>query len=145
MIRLRFNSLAGTDPAILGPAPFFKIEGSVLQQGEDCTVVGRYFDHHWEMGGRFVSSYECMDPTCLFFLGSTGALSDSYGPFQQVRFPNGSCYADRTLFAEFVEDQGAGGHRAEDPQARHGHWLHRASLTRWPVLVIGPETGVKPR
>jgi hypothetical protein len=145
MIRLRFNSLAGTDPAILGPAPFFRVEGPLLQQGADHTVVGRYFDHHWELGDRFVSSYECMEAACLHFVGPAGATSESFGPFQQVRFPNGSCYADRTLFAEFVEERSTSGHRVDDLQGHHGHWVHRATLTRWPVLVISPETGVRPR
>ena len=136
MIRLRFNSLAGTDPAVLGPAPFFRIEGPLLQQGMDHTVVGRYFDHHWELGDRFVSSYECMEPVSLHFAGPDGATSGTYGPFQQVRFPNGSCYADRTLFAEFVEEHVAGA----GPPSPRGHWMHRGSLARWPVLVISPAT-----
>ena len=139
MIRLRFNSLAGTDPAVLGPAPFFRIEGPLLQQGEDHTVVGRYFDHHWELGDRFVSSYECMEPVCLHFAGPQGTTSDTYGPFQQVRFPNGSCYADRTLFAEFVEEHAPGyGAGTGALQGPRGHWLHRGSLARWPMLVISP-------
>ena len=145
MIRLRFNSLSGTDPAILGPAPFFRIEGPLLQQGADHAVVGRYFDHHWEMGGRFVSSYESLEAVCLHFVGPDGATSATFGPFQQVRFPNGSCYTDRTLFAEFVEEPGFSGRRPEDLQGRHGQWIHRASLTRWPALVIAPESGVRPR
>jgi hypothetical protein len=128
MIRLRFNSLAGTDPAILGPAPFFRIDGALLQQGPDHTVVGRYFDHHWEFGGRFVSSYECVEAVRLQFMGPNGDTSAIHGPFQQVRFPNGSCYADRSLFGELVQDQGAA----------TGHWMHRASLTRWQALVISP-------
>ena len=139
MIRLRFNSLAGTDPAIVGPAPFFRIEGPLLQQGADHTVVGRYFDHHWELGDRFVSSYECVEAACLHFVGPSGAISETFGPFQQVRFPNGSCYADRALFAEFVEEQGAAAGHAADLQGHHGQWMHRASLTRWPVLVISSD------
>ncbi|HEY6924674.1 MAG TPA: hypothetical protein VI653_14470 [Steroidobacteraceae bacterium] len=132
MIQMRFNSLAGTDPAILGPAPFFRIEGSTLQQGPDRSVVGRYFDHHWEIGDRFVSSYECVDSVLLHFEGPGGALSRIYGPFQQLRFPNGSCYADKSLFAELVDHhKSAGG----APDAR-SQWLHRADLTRWPVLVV---------
>src|SRR5260370_40291589 len=107
MIRLRFNSLAGTDPAVVGPAPFFRIEGPLLQQGPDHSVVGRYSDHHWELGERFVSSYECVEAACLQFVGPSGATSEIFGPFQQVRFPNGSCSADRTRFAEFGEPKGA--------------------------------------
>ncbi len=145
MIRLRFNSLSGTDPAILGPAPLFRIEGPLLQQGADHIVVGRYFDHHWELGGRFVSSYECIEPARLQFLGVDGRSSETFGPFQQVRFPNGSCYADRTLFAEYVDAPGAAGQRAEDLLGRHGQWVHRATLTRWPVLVMLPATEVRPR
>jgi hypothetical protein len=145
MIRLRFNSLAGTDPAIVGPAPFFRIEGPLLQNGADHRVVGRYFDHHWELGDRFVSSYECVESVCLHFVGPSGAASETFGPFQQVRFPNGSCYADRTLFAEFVEEQAAPGRRAAELEGHHGQWVHRATLTRWPVLVISPDAGIRPR
>jgi hypothetical protein len=128
MIRLRFNSLAGTDPAILGPAPFFRIDGVLLQQGPDHTVVGRYSDHHWEIGGRFVSSYECVEAVRLHFVDANGDTSQSHGPFQQVRVPNGSCYADRSLFGELVQDHGGA----------TGQWVHRGSLTRWQALVISP-------
>ena len=137
MIQLRFNSLAGTDPAILGPAPFFRIEGSTLQQGPDRSVVGRYFDHHWEIGNRFVSSYECVDAVLLHFEGPGGELSRMYGPFRQLRFPNGSCYADRSLFAELVDVDKSGG---AAPADRRPQWLHRADLTRWPVLVVSAAT-----
>ena len=81
MIQLRFNSLAGTDPAILGPAPFFRVVGPLLQQGPEGTVVGRYSDHHWEIGGRFVSSYECVDAVVLHFEGPDGEVSGGFGPF----------------------------------------------------------------
>lgn len=137
MIQLRFNSLAGTDPAILGPAPFFRIDGPTLQQGPDRNVVGRYFDHHWEFGDRFVSSYECVDAVLLHFEGPGGESSRIYGPFQQLRFPNGSCYADRSLFAELVEDRKSAGGAAPDSPPQ---WLHRADLTRWPVLVVSAAT-----
>lgn len=137
MIQLRFNSLAGTDPAILGPAPFFRIEGTMLQQGPDRSVVGRYFDHHWEFGDRFVSSYECVDAVLLHFEGHGGESSRIYGPFQQLRFPNGSCYADRSLFAELVDERRSTGRVPADAGPQ---WLHRADLTRWPVLVVSAAT-----
>ena len=87
MIQLRFNSLSGTDPVTLGPAPFFRIEGPLLHQGTQSDPVGRYFDHHWEIGSRYISSYECVEPAMLHFKAFSGETSPVYGPFQQVRFP----------------------------------------------------------
>src|SRR3569833_1135696 len=143
MIQLRFNSLAGTDPAILGPAPFFRIEGSTLQQGPDRSVVGRYFDHHWEIGNRFVSSYECVDAVLVRFEGYRGGSSRTYGPFQQLRFPNGSCYADQSLFAELVDGRKGSDGVSADTRSQ---WLHRADLTRWPELIVTAATpAVTPR
>jgi hypothetical protein len=135
MIQLRFNSLAGTDPTTLGPAPYFRIEGPLLQQGPGRAVVARYFDYHWEFGTRFVSSYECVDPVLLHFEGPGGALSYVHGPFQQVRFPNGSCYTDGRLFAELVTEQGVGD---GSPDTARCYWLYRAQLTNWTSLVISP-------
>jgi hypothetical protein len=143
MIQLRFNSLAGTDPGTVGPAPFFRIEGAVLQQGRERIVVGRYSDHYWEIDDRFVSSYECMQSALLHFEGPDGDTSRVYGPFQHVRFPNGSCYADRTLFAELVDEHGVASGRA----GPGSQWLHRGELIRWPALVIRPadQASIRPR
>jgi hypothetical protein len=124
MIQLRFNSLSGTDPLIVGPAPFFRIDGRLLRQGPDCDLVGRYFDHHWEVGGRYVSSHECRERNCVRFEDHAGSVWKVYGPFQEVRFPNGSCYADGELLAELIEDT--------------DQWLHRGDRTKWPVIVISP-------
>jgi len=142
MIQLRFNSMAGTDPAILGPAPFFRIEGPLLQQGPDRSVVARYFDHHWEIGSRFVSSIESVEPVVLHFEGAGGEVSSILGPFQQVRFPNGSCYCDRVLLAELVDERG--GHRGPHTDGQ-GQWLQRTDLARWPVMVLRSAADVTPR
>ena len=143
MIQLRFNSLAGTDPAVLGPAPYFRIAGPLLQQGPERSVVARYADHHWEIGSRFVSSYESVEAVVLHFEGPGGESSGLFGPFQQVRFPNGSCYTDHNLFAELVEERGGPIRAAAEP---HAQWLHRADLKRWPVLIVSPvEPGTTPR
>ncbi len=134
MIQLRFNTLSGAEPALLGPSPFFRIEGTLLQQGAECSVVGRYRDHHWEMADRFVSSYEFVEPVCLQFEDAAGGTSQPYGPFQHVRFPNGSCYADGALFAELVDEPDP-----EHPTSwRRGRWVHRPDSTRWPTLWIRP-------
>lgn len=137
MVQLRFNSLAGTDPMTIGPAPFYRLAGPLLQQGPDRVVVARYFDYHWEIGNRFVSSYESIAPVSLYFEGPSGTTSEVYGPFQQVRFPNGSCYADRTLFAELVTERGADGRQ---PGAGRGEWMRLPDLARWHALIITPAT-----
>jgi hypothetical protein len=124
MIQLRFNSMAGTDVSFLGPAPFFRIDGLLLRQGPDGLVVGRYHDHHWEMDGKYVSSHECTDRICVRFEDRAGNVSKNYGPFDQLRFPNGCCYADRVLFAELVEET--------------EQWLNRVERTTWPVITISP-------
>ena len=94
MIQLRFNTMAGIDPSIVGPAPFFRIDGLLLRQGPEGQVVGRYHDHHWEVHGSFASSYECTDRISVCFEDGGGRVTKRYGPFQQLLFPNGSCYAD---------------------------------------------------
>ena len=124
MIQLRFNSMAGTDALIVGPAPFFRIEGFHLHRGPHGEPIGRYRDHHWEIDGRYVSSYECFDRSCLRLEDRTGALSRVHGPFQQLRFPNGCCYVDDTLFAELSEDT--------------EQWVCRADRTAWSSIVISP-------
>jgi hypothetical protein len=103
-----------------------------LQQGPRREVVGRYFDHYWEIADRFVSSYESVQSVLLHFEGPDGETSRTYGPFQQVRFPNGSCYADNALLAELVDERGVAIGRGE----RGSHWLHRADSSRWPAIVI---------
>ena len=136
MIQLRFNSLAGTDPAMLGPAPFFRIEGVTLQQGPDHSVVGRYFDHHWEIGDRFVSSYECVEPVCLHFEGAGGAIvrhlwAVPTGALSERLLLRRPCCCSRSSWTSLA--------RRRAPHASlRGHWLHRGSLARWPVLVVSP-------
>jgi hypothetical protein len=122
MIQLRLNAMTGTGSLLLGPAPYFRIDGLLLREGPHGQVVGRYHDHHWEVSGRYVSSYQCSDRVCIRFEDREGKASTPYGPFREARFPNGCCYADQSLFAELVVDTGC--------------WWHRSEGSRWPSLVI---------
>ena len=81
MIRLRFNSLAGTDPRSWVPRRSSGLKAHCCNRGSDHTVVGRYFDHHWELAERFVSSYECVEAACLHFVGPSGATLRDVRPF----------------------------------------------------------------
>jgi hypothetical protein len=122
MIQLLLNTVTAASPLILGPAAYFKIDGLLLQQGPHDEIVGRYRDHHWEVAGRYVSSYACTGRVYVHFEDQAANLSTIFGPFAQLRFPNGCCYADQVLFAELIEAT--------------EHWLHRADGASWPVILI---------
>jgi hypothetical protein len=122
MIRLSFNTLQSISTKTLGPAPYFRIERQYLRQGPYDTVVAEYHQHHWEINGARLSSYECRDRTCVYFEDHGGNVSERSGPFEKLHFPNGSCYADNRRIAEYMEDS--------------QHWLRVADLTQWSALVI---------
>ena len=67
MLHLRARPLQTARALVLGPAPFFKIDGTVLRQGPEEQIVGRYQDQHWELATQFLSSFEVTDPTTVRF------------------------------------------------------------------------------
>jgi hypothetical protein len=124
VIRLRFNTLQQLSPATLGPAPYFRVEGIFLRQGPENEIVAAYRQNHWEVNGQHLSSYECRDRARVHFEDGQGRISDAYGPFGKLHFPNGSCYADDRRFAELVEET--------------EHWVRCVDGGRWPTMVISP-------
>jgi hypothetical protein len=124
MIRLRWSTLQRSHNTVLGPAPFFRVDGLVLRQGPHNQIVGRYRDRMWMIDGTSASSCECTERTCIYFEDSRGTASQKFGPFSRVHFPNGSCYADKKPFAVLDED--------------FGSWLCCANGIRWPTILIAP-------
>jgi hypothetical protein len=124
MIRLSFNTLQSISTRTIGPAPYFRIDRQYLCQGPLNDVVAQYRQHHWEIDGAHLSSYECRDRTCVHFEDGQGNASERTGPYTKLHFPNGSCYADEKRIAEYVEDTQT--------------WIRCADCTRWSVLVVSP-------
>jgi hypothetical protein len=112
-------------PAALGPAPYFRVEGVTLRQGPDNEIVATYRRLHWEVNGLHLSSYECRDRARLHFEDEVGRVSEAFGPFNRLQFPNGSLYADDRRFAELVEET--------------ERWVRCADGGRqWSAIVISP-------
>lgn len=124
MIRLRFNGITHNAPIIVGPAASFRVEGPLLRQCPEGTVVGTYAQHHWETRGRHATSYETSDRVYVHGEDHAMRASRRYGPYSELRFPNGSCYADHVRFADYVDET--------------QHWALREDGRHWPTLVITP-------
>jgi hypothetical protein len=124
VLHIRSRPLHASTPLILGPAPFFRIDGSVLYAGQSDAVVGRYSEHHWQVDAQYVSSLECTEPTRVQFRQGEQQRSEQLGPFSRLHFPNGTCYADAAQLAEFI------------PQAEH--WRRVSDGQPWPTIVISP-------
>jgi hypothetical protein len=121
---MNINTLQSVSPMILGPAPYFRLEGSTLRVGPDDRVVATYRRHHWQVEGHHASSYECRDRTRVYFANPDGEQSKLLGPFARLHFPNGSCYADDFRIAEYAEES--------------EHWLNCEDSTPWSAIVISP-------
>ena len=124
MICIHAKALQAFNPITLGPAPFFRVHGPMLLQGPDEDIVARYDQHHWQVGGRYVSSYECTDRTYLQFEDVQGHTSEPLGPFDRIHFPNGSCYADDAQLAQFI--------------AESERWRDATTGARWSGILIAP-------
>jgi hypothetical protein len=124
MIRIRAKALQAFNPITLGPAPFFRVQGTELLQGPGNDVVARYSPHHWEVDGRFYSSYECTDGAYLQFQDRQGQRSPSLGPFDRVHFPNGACYADEGQVAQLIVESAC--------------WRDWSTGARWSAILISP-------
>ena len=124
MIRIHAKALHASSPIILGPAPFFRVHGPMLLQGPNEDIVARYDQHHWQVDGRYYSSYECKDRTYLQFEDLQGRASEPLGPFARIHFPNGSCYADDAQVAQFI--------------AEAARWRDAGTGARWSGILIAP-------
>ena len=124
VLHIRSRPLHATSPLVLGPAPFFRLEGPVLYEGANNAVAGRYSDHHWEVSAQFVSSFECTEPTCVQFRDEVDGHSERLGPFERLHFPNGTIYADAAHFAEYLPSS--------------GEWCRCSDGEPWRIILISP-------
>jgi hypothetical protein len=122
MIRLIFESSDPGYAITLGPAPLFRVGGNFIRQGPEKSVVARYRNHFWEVQERHFTRYDCLDSASIHFEDIAGDPSESFGPFVRFWVADGALYAERNLFAKFVEESQL--------------WHCYPTDTYWPIMVI---------
>lgn len=120
-IQLRFRGIAASAKT-LGPAPFYKVDGHFIREGEEATIRARYENHHWEVDGSFFSTYEVEGPTLVQFEDPFGDRSRPAGPFENLRFADGVGYAGDTMIARLNDETQL--------------WHFFENDTHWPLLVL---------
>lgn len=123
MIALTFHSLMQRSPIVFTSAEGFRVFGTLLTTYPENTLIARFSAHHWEVRGQRTSSFECTD-RCTLRFETANRSSEPLGPFNTIRFPNGSCYADLRLLATLV------------PESEQ--WRNQADGSLWDALVISP-------
>jgi hypothetical protein len=122
MIRLAFGSNDLGYGITLGPAPVFRVGGNFIRQGAEKSIVARYRNHFWEIQGRHFTRYDCVDVASIHFEDATGDPSEPFGPFAYFWVADGTIYAEKNLFAKFMEESQL--------------WHCYPTDTYWPVMVI---------
>jgi hypothetical protein len=124
MIHLSFRGLLGP-PAVIGPAPYFVIEGRYVRSGPGREIVARHEHLQWDVGGRSFSGWECAEPTRIRFENEREDRPQDLGPFTDVRFSDGHCWADDKRVAQLDEDRGV--------------WTLLEDGTEWRLLFLLPD------
>lgn len=108
----------------LGPAPWFRVERNELRQGPTESLVGELQNHQWNVHGRNFAVVEATPGTTVHFDGHGGTVSQSYGPYREMRMADGALYGDGKLIARFDDDT----------------YLWRCADTQkaWPAVVVTP-------
>ena len=125
MVTIHFLRTEGREVHTAGPFPWVQATGTILQAGPDGEEIARYRGGIWTVAGYTV-------PLCLI-QGSTSTArfetdmphdSSAYGPFDQVKFVDGSVYAEPgpRLLARLDEQKGA--------------WYSYTDQQSWPKLVV---------
>jgi len=84
--------------------------------------VAKYKNHFWEIQGQHFTRYDCLDMVSIHFEDVAGDPSESFGPFAYFWVTDGAIYAERDLFAKFMEESQL--------------WHCYPADTYWPVMVV---------
>jgi len=98
---MSFHVPSGPRPPPLEAREGFKIIGPLLLRCPESEVVARFVAPYWHVGGQRAVRFECQQPVFVRFI-DTDEATDSFGPFDHVRFEKSYCFVDRILIAEMV-------------------------------------------
>lgn len=121
VLTLRFDSQSRLT---LGPSMSFTIEGPFIRQSPDNEIVCRCSQQVWQLADEAAARFECTDRTRLQFEDWQGRCSPLYGPFDHLAFENDGCFADDSLFAQFLNGT--------------QRWRHCDTGVRWRILNVLP-------
>jgi hypothetical protein len=124
MLELQFQTIGQTYSVPLALPGGIKIVGPLLMPLPQSSILARYEHRQWHIDGHRASSFECNGKVMLHFEDMEAPKSEAFGPFAHVSFPNGCCYADRSLFAELT--------------ATTARWRHLQSGKDWQAFFLVP-------
>ena len=121
MINLRMEASISS-PVILGPAPWFRVDGQFIRQGPHGATVGIFRQYVWKVQAREYARYHCLEPHIIRLEDSIKGDAITLGQFRDTWVEDGILHPENTLRARFNHDVGA--------------WYDFSTNTHWPTLVI---------
>jgi hypothetical protein len=126
MLKLCLSPILLGSRVTLGPAPWFRFEGSVIREGPLQSPVAELRNHQWNAKGRhFIQLWADGDHPRVRFAAEGDGTSVEYGPFDEVHWTDGAMYADGLLLARF-----------DDATQQ---WVCTATRQVFPVMVLVSE------
>ena len=126
MITITFQGLSRFDHIMLGPAPYFRINGRKLHQGPDEAERGTHQNHFWEIEGRFFTAYIVNGEHTIRFSNGAEQPDELFGPYKSIAVADGVLHQDN-LHARLLDDAQL--------------WQRHTDDTRWAEVIFEAAPG----
>jgi hypothetical protein len=90
MLVLRFEHPVNRQSYRVGPAPYFRIDGSALVAGPDNRVVAQYQNGTWQVGGTSFLTATAEAPARVLFTDDSQSGAGPHGPFTELKLVDGA-------------------------------------------------------
>jgi hypothetical protein len=128
VVRLKFQLSAHAQPVCIEAREGFKIIGPLLLRCPESVLVARHVGQRWQLDGQDAARIACAQRVSLRFRDSPEVALAPLGPFDQLNFEDGYCYADQILIAELM--------------ITTERWRHCETGLRWKGMEIIPSGGM---
>jgi len=126
MMQLVFKGVVLTPPVMVGPAPSFRLEGTILRRGDTGQSVAEHRNWGWQILGQHFTRFDCVGRSVIEFRGEAAGRLPPQMPAERVRATDGVLYADDEPIAKFDESS--------------GHWRDFETSMAWATVVLTPAT-----
>ena len=127
-MRLKFQLSVHEQPVSIEARKGFKIIGPLLLRCPESIVVARHVGQRWQLEDREAARIACAQRVSLRFTDTPDVTLPPLGPFDQLNFEDGYCFADQILIAELM--------------ITTERWRHCETGLRWRGMEITPSGGV---